>query len=178
MKTNSLIRNNSGVSLVELVVTLVILSILAAIILPSAQMTARRTKELELKRNLRVIRTALDEFKKKYDQAVADKKITPSLNDMQSGYPKTLNMLVEGYDFGGLTESNIKFLRRIPRDPFNPAKPGEEVKEEELWGLRSYKDKPDSTTWGKRTYMTFTPSAKRLPSTVQNTRIGDENIRI
>ena len=140
----NLLKNNMGVSLVELVVTLVILSILAGVVLPSAQMTARRTKELELKRNRRMIRTALDDFKRKYDEAVTEKKITPSLNEMQSGYPKTLKMLVEGYDFGGLTKSNAKFLRRIPTDPFNPAG----VKEEEQWGLRSYDDKPDSTIWG------------------------------
>jgi general secretion pathway protein G len=138
--------NNRGVSLVELVVTLVILSILAAVILPSAQMTARRTKELELKRNLRVIRTAIDDFKRKYEEAVKEKKIP--LVENKSGYPETLKQLVDGYDFGGLTKNNIKFLRRIPRDPFNPAKPGEGVKEEELWGLRSYVDKPDSTSWG------------------------------
>ncbi|ACM20999.1 type II secretion system pseudopilin PulG [Geotalea daltonii FRC-32] len=143
MKT---IRNNSGVSLVELVVTLVILSILAAIILPSAQMTARRTKELELKRNLRVIRTAIDDFRKKYDDAVKENKI-PSVQN-KSGYPETLQQLVEGYDFGGLVNYKMKFLRRIPRDPFNPTKPGEDVKEEDLWGLRSYADKPDSTSWG------------------------------
>lgn len=139
-------NNNRGVSLVELVVTLVILSILAGVILPSAQMTARRTKELELKRNLRTIRTAIDEFKKKYEEAVMDKKI-PSVQN-KSGYPENLKQLVDGYDFGGLTKSNIKFLRKIPADPFNSTKPGEAVKEEELWGLRSYADKPDSTIWG------------------------------
>lgn len=140
-------NNNRGVSLVELVVTLVILSILAGVILPSAQMTARRTKELELKRNLRTIRTAIDEFKKRYDKAVyEDRTMQPVQN--KSGYPETLTQLVEGFDFGGVTKTNNKFLRRIPTDPFNPTKPGPDVKEEELWGLRSYADKPDSTIWG------------------------------
>ncbi len=59
------IKNSRGVSLVELIVTLVILSFLAGLILPTAQMTAKRTKELELRRNLRTIRTAIDEFEKK-----------------------------------------------------------------------------------------------------------------
>lgn len=140
------IRNMRGVSLVELIVTMVILSVLAGLILPSAQMVAKRTKELELRRNLRTIRTAIDEFKKAYDQAVTDKKIPPVQN--KSGYPENLQQLVEGYDFGGLTNNKMKFLRRIPTDPFNPAKPGEGVKEEELWGLRSYADKPDSSSWG------------------------------
>lgn len=139
---NNLTKNNLGVSLVELIVTLVILSFLAALVLPSAQMTAKRNKELELRKNLRMIRTALDEYKKYYDRAVEDKKLMKVEN--KSGYPETLQQLVDGYDFGGLQNYNIKFLRRIPVDPFNPLKPGDDKQ----WGLRSYVDKPDSTNWG------------------------------
>lgn len=138
----NLFKNNRGVSLVELIVTLVILSFLAALVLPSAQMTAKRNKELELRRNLRTIRTAIDDYKKYYERAVADRKLMQVEN--KSGYPETLEQLVEGYDFGGLTNYKIKFLRRIPVDPFNPLKPGDDKQ----WGLRSYVDKPDSTNWG------------------------------
>ncbi len=66
----------------------------------------------------------------------------------KSGYPETLQQLVDGYDFGDVAKKNYKFLRRIPIDPFNTTKSGEGVKEDELWGLRSYADKPDSTIWG------------------------------
>ena len=135
-------NNNRGLSLVELVITLIILSILAALILPSAQMTARRMKEIELRRDLRVIRTAIDDYKKTYDKAVEEKKILSRLN--VSGYPETLQQLVEGTDFGGAVSVKKKFLRRIPIDPFNP-KLKDGVPE---WGLRSYKDEPDSTIWG------------------------------
>jgi general secretion pathway protein G len=135
-------NNNRGLSLVELVITLIILSILAALILPSAQMTARRMKEIELRRDLRVIRTAIDDYKKTYDKAVEEKKILSSLN--KSGYPETLQQLVEGTDFGGAVSAKKKFLRRIPIDPFYP-----ELKDgAPQWGLRSYKDEPDSTIWG------------------------------
>lgn len=133
-------------SLVELVVTMAILTILAALVLPSVQLTAKRTKEIELRRSLRIIRTALDEYKKAYDEAVKEKKITQGLqtNASSSGYPKSLKLLVEGDDFGGLDKNQTKkkFLRRIPVDPFNPVKKGEEPK----WGLRAYKDEPDSKT--------------------------------
>lgn len=134
--------NNRGISLIELIVTLIILSVLALLIIPSAQMTMKRNKELELRRDLRMIRTAIDNYKKNYDQAVNEKKIIPSQD--KSGYPETLEELVDGYDFGGLVNYKKKFLRRIPVDPFNPPQPGEEPK----WGLRSFKDEPDSTNWG------------------------------
>jgi general secretion pathway protein G len=139
---SNLLSKNRGISLIELIVTLIILSVLALLVIPSAQMTMKRNKELELRRDLRTIRTAIDNYKKNYDQAVNEKKIIPSLD--KSGYPETLQELVDGYDFGGLVNYKKKFLRRIPVDPFNPPQPGEEPK----WGLRSFKDEPDSTNWG------------------------------
>jgi general secretion pathway protein G len=135
--------NKRGITLIELIVTMAVLAILASVILPSAQMTIKRTREIELRRELRQIRTAIDDYQKAYDQAVnVDKKLTGSLN--KSNCPETLQVLVDGYDFGGAVNYKKKFLRKIPADPFNPPKPGEEPK----WGLRSYKDEPDSTSWG------------------------------
>ena len=84
----------SGLSLVELIVTLTILSILASLILPSAQLTAKRSKEIELRRNLRTIRTAIDDFKRNWDNAKA-KGPSPSFPDSKPGYPETLKVLVE-----------------------------------------------------------------------------------
>jgi general secretion pathway protein G len=140
MKTR--LDNSRGISLIELIVTLIILSVLSMLILPSAQMTMKRNREIELRRELRVIRTAIDDYRKTYDQAVIEKKLLDSLN--KSHYPETLQVLVDGDEFGGLVDYKKKFLRRIPADPFNPPKPGEEPQ----WGLRSYTDQPDSSTWG------------------------------
>ena len=134
-------NNNRGLSLIELVVTMVILSILGALILPSAQMTSKRVKEIELKRNLREIRTAIDDYKKNYDKAVEEKKLAPSLN--KTGYPEDLQVLIDGYDFGGLTSYKKKFLRRVPKDPFHPV-----TGDEPPWGMRSYVDSQDSSSWG------------------------------
>ena len=134
--------NNRGLSLVELIITLIILSILSILVLPSVQMTSRRVREIELRRNLRVMRTALDEYKKAYDKAVEEKKIITTLNN--SGYPESLQQLIDGTDFGGVLSTKKKFLRRIPMDPFTA-----ELKNGlPQWGLRSYNDKPDSTSWG------------------------------
>lgn len=136
-------KDNSGVSLVELVVTLIILSVLAALVLPSAQMTGKRMKEIELRRDLRTMRTAIDEFKKNSDKIISAGGPPPS-GVSKSGYPQTLSQLVEGTDFGDVNGVKKKFLRRIPVDPFHP---GQKDGAPE-WGLRSYADKPDSSIWG------------------------------
>ena len=131
-----------GISLIELIVTMTILAVLASVVMPMMQMTAVRSRETELHRNLRIIRTALDEFKKSYDRAINEKKLQPVMG--KSGCPETLQQLVDGYDFGGLYPTKKRFLRRIPPDPMNPPPPGQEPK----WGMRSYDDKPDSDSWG------------------------------
>ena len=123
----------AGVTFIELMVTMVILSILAMGILPLSQMAYKRAKEIELKRNLRIIRRALDEYKKLADEGKIETE--PS----SSGYPKNLEVLVTGVDLKGPVPFKKKFLRRIPRDPMT---------EDGEWGLRSYFDDPDSETWG------------------------------
>ena len=125
--------------------TLSILSILAALILPSAQMISKRNKEIELKRDLRIIRNAIDDYKKTYDKLAADNKIITTINK-NSGYPESFDVLIEGKDFGELNPEKKKFLRRVPCDPFNTDKT---APCKESWGMRSYADKPDSSQWGR-----------------------------
>lgn len=126
-------QNIRGLTLLELTVTLVIISILATGILPLSKIAYKRAKELKLRQNLRVIRNALDEYK-----ALADeKKIQTDL--MGSGYPENIEVLVQGADLKGPVPVKKKFLRRLPKDPMTES--GE-------WGLRSYTDEPDSTVWG------------------------------
>ena len=127
------VRNRRGLSIIELIITVVILSILGMLVLPLAN-DRQRTKELQLRQNLREIRTKIDKYKDMYDDAVKQGK-KQNVAD-KSGYPETLQLLVEGDDFGGLSKDKIKFLRRVPPDPFNP-----KGKDDKMWGLRSYKDK-------------------------------------
>lgn len=130
-------RSAGGLTLIELLVTLVILSILAAAALPYAEVTVRRDKEIELRRALREIRTAIDGFHEDWAAGRISK-----LNDAASddGYPKTLQVLVEGVETSGAKGGKRRYLRRIPRDPFADAgKPAEEQ-----WVLRGYQDEPDT----------------------------------
>lgn len=115
-----------------------ILAVLATIVLPMAEVTVKRGKEIELRRSLREIRTAIDNYKADFDKAVLEKKIIAAINE--TGYPETLEELVEGSDWGGLYPYQRRYLRRLPKDPFDEYDEG--------WGLRSYTDEPDSTVYG------------------------------
>ena len=141
----------SGVTLIELIVTMVILSVLASVVMPLARVTVRRAKELELRRDLRIIRTAIDEYKKAYDEGRMKQELGGN------GYPKTLSVLVEGVDDIKSPKSGakIRFLRRVPRDPMEPDKA---VSPEESWGLRSYESDPDDPKEGDDVYDVYSKS--------------------
>lgn len=128
---------NCGFTLVEMLVTMGILAILAAAILPLAKNTVKREKEIELMRNLRTLRTAIDEYKKLADENKFE------FDEDTEGYPPNLEILVEGVEIKGDRDDDKtklhKFLRRIPKDPMTNTFE---------WGLRAYQDDPDSTAWG------------------------------
>ena len=138
--------DKTGVTLIELIVTLTILSVLALGILPLSQITYKRSKEIQLRQNLRIIRKALDEYKRYADE----KKI--SVPAFSSGYPENLDVLVNGVNLPGPKSRKKKFLRRLPRDPMT---------ENGQWGLRAYADEPDSLFWsGTDVYDVYSTSDK------------------
>ena len=126
-------RGERGYTLAELVMVVVVMAILAMAVLPVAKYTSRRTKELELKQALRTMRAAVDEFKRYSDAGMIP------IDLGTDGYPAELEVLVEGVDLVGQIDRKVKFLRRVPIDPMTG---------EEEWGLRSYQDEPDSSSWG------------------------------
>jgi general secretion pathway protein G len=144
-----------------MVIAMAILAVLATVIIPMAEVTATRGKELELRRSLREIRTAIDNYKADFDRAVAEKKIITSIDE--TGYPENLEILLVGSDWGGLYPYKRKYLRRLPDDPFDEYAEG--------WGLRSYKDDPDATFYsGDDVYDVYSTSTRMaLDGTPYNT---------
>ena len=131
-------RSTRGLTLLEMVLAMAILAILASAVIPIAEVTGKRSKEIALRQSLRSVRTAIDEYKQDFEEAKKQKKITPSINE--TGYPEDFDVLVSGDDWGGLYPYKRKYLRRIPKDPFDVYDEG--------WGKRSYADDPDTTVWG------------------------------
>ncbi|HIJ87263.1 MAG TPA: type II secretion system protein [Desulfuromonadales bacterium] len=134
-------RTRKGISLLELIVTMTILGILAAGVMPLIRNTAVRSKEIELKRNLRIIRIALDDYRKSFDKIPAGPLKTGS------GYPKELQELVDGHDFGDVQVGKVKFLRRPVLNPLPVDKNSSNASDEWGWNLRCYKDDKDSSSW-------------------------------
>jgi general secretion pathway protein G len=130
-------RDQRGFSQLELIVAAMVLAILATAVVPLARWDDKRRREARLKLTLQQIRVAVDQYKKSVDEGM----IIP--HDVeQMGYPATLEELVEGVDFinqQSEKDSTISFLPRIPVDPFT---------DEATWGLRSYQDDWDSSSWG------------------------------
>ena len=119
-----------GLTLVELIVTVFILSILASAAIPVARFEYKRQKERELRRDLWMMRDAIDRYKDAADRGAFQTKID------SDNYPPDLDTLVNGVDVQG---KKLKFLRRIPVDPMTGKAD---------WGLRSMQDDSDSTSWG------------------------------
>jgi general secretion pathway protein G len=137
-----------GFTFLELVIVTAILLILASTVMPMTQVTAQRQREVELRRVLREMRTAIDKFKDAVDQGQIP---TTELEPGNEGYPPDLETLVNGVSAANdATGRKLKFLRRIPIDPMTNSAD---------WGRRAYQDRPDSSSWGgKNVFDVYTTS--------------------
>jgi general secretion pathway protein G len=119
-----------GLTLVELIVTVAILSILASAAVPVARFQVKRQNERQLRYDLWMMRDAIDKYKDAADRNAFQIKLE------SQGYPPDLETLVNGVDVQG---KKLKFLRQIPVDPMTG---------KAEWGLRSMQDDPKSDSWG------------------------------
>jgi general secretion pathway protein G len=148
-----------GITYLELIATAAILLILASAILPLGRVAQLRAKEIELRRNLRTMREAINRYRLAVEQGQiggTDVKLG------SEGCPPDLETLVKGVNRVGTVERKLKFLRRIPLDPITSSAE---------WGLRCYQDEPDSTSWcGDNVWDVYSKStAKGLDGTAYNT---------
>ena len=140
----------SGVTLLELLVTLTIVMILASVALPLNRVSTKRSHEIELRQHLRIMRAAIDTFKVEWnrdgDMLIGSLCVKNKLSckDVTSiyGYPKSLDKLLgvkltsEEATVRGTTIR--RYLRNLPLDPMTG---------EANWQLRCYKDAPNTSSW-------------------------------
>ena len=138
------LSKHRGFTLIELIVTVMIISILVGVAVPLARNSIKRQKEFALREALREMRTAIDKYKDAVDRGFIMQKVDTE------GYPETLQVLVDGVQMVGAVDKKLKFLRRIPTDPMTKSTE---------WGQRSYQDDPKATSWGgQNVFDVFTKS--------------------
>src|SRR5215831_7749652 len=125
-------RQERGMTLVELVIACSILVILASAALPTFRLTVVRSKESELRRDLREIRDAIDKYKDLADRNLIRVEVG------SEGYPPDLDTLVRGAWLGDGHFKKVRFLRKIPVDPMTGRAE---------WDYQAVQDDPDSRSW-------------------------------
>lgn len=125
--------SQAGLTLVELIIVVTILSLLSAAAVPLVRFQVKRTRERELRADLWEMRRAIDAYKDAAD--LGGMSATTNKPDAMN-YPPDLETLVKGVD---IQEKHVRFLRAIPTDPMTKGKD---------WDLRSNQDDLDATTFG------------------------------
>jgi len=152
----------SGVTLLELLVTLTIVMVLASVAMPLSRLSAKRAHEVELRQHLRIMRAAIDTFKLEWNRdgdvllgaACLKNKLTCKDVTSVYGYPKSLDKLL-GIKLTSqeavVRDTTIKrYLRNLPLDPLTGKAD---------WVFRCYKDAPNATSWcGDDVYDVMTQS--------------------
>ena len=142
--------DQSGVTLLELMVTITIIMVLASVAMPLSKVSGKRTREVELRQELRTVRATIDAFKLDWNRdgdlllgpLCVNNKLTCKEASGVSGYPKTLQNLLEvkltGEQATVKGETIKRYLRRIPVDPMTGKAD---------WVLRCFTDPPDAMSW-------------------------------
>ena len=145
-RRSEIFGSQQGLTLVELIFTVTIVSILSMAALPLARVSIKRQKEVELRRSLREMRDAIDRYKDASERGFIEMKFG------SDGYPPDMETLVKGVTQLNAVDKKLRFLRRIPRDPMTGSE----------WGLRSSQDSPDSNSFGgQNVFDIYTKSADK-----------------
>jgi general secretion pathway protein G len=150
------LSSEAGMTLLELIIACSILVILSTAALPVARFGIVHRKEVELRRDLREMRDAVDRYKDLADQHLIRTELG------SENYPPDLETLVNGVQLGASGDRKIRFLRKIPVDP---------ITGRAEWGLRAVQDDPDSTSWGGKNV--FDVYSKSQATAADGTRYAD-----
>src|SRR5437660_7352127 len=126
-------NTEAGMTLLELIIACSILIILASAALPVARYSIVRSKETELRRDLREMKDAIDRYKDAADKNQIRVEVG------SEGYPPDLETLVKGVQLGAGSDRKVRFLRRMPVDTFTGRAE---------WTFQSVQDYKDSRSWG------------------------------
>jgi len=149
-------NTEAGMTLLELIIACSILIVLASAALPVARYCIVRRKEVELRRDLREMKDAIDRYKDAADKNLIRVEVG------SEGYPPDLETLVKGVQLGASADHKIRFLRKIPVDP---------ITGHADWGLRAVQDDPDSTSWGGKNV--FDVYSKSQATALDGTKYSD-----
>ena len=143
-------KNQRGLTLVELIVAFTIMLLLTTMAVPLARGRVRRERERDLRRALVEMRNAIDKYKDMKDAGYLGQSKLGTDN-----YPESLEMLVEGVKTQGAEDKKVRFLRRIPVDPFTG---------KAEWGMRSTQDDPKSNSWGgQNVFDVYSKTTEKAP---------------
>lgn len=142
-----------GLTLIELIIAITIISILIGAAVPIARKQIMRTKERDLRYALWQMRDAIDRYKDAADRGAFQIKVGTE------GYPPDLETLVDGVDVQG---KKVRFLRRIPVDPMTGKSD---------WNLHSMQDEAKSDSWGGQNV--FDVTSKSTGTALDGTKYSD-----
>ena len=148
--------SESGLTLLELVITCAILLVLSSAALPLAKYTMIRQKETQLRHDVLLMREAIDRYKDAADHNQIKTEIG------SENYPPDLETLTKEIQLGAGGDKKIRFLRAIPVDPMTGHAD---------WGLRAVGDDLDSQAWGGKNV--FDVYSKSTGTAMDGTKYAD-----
>ncbi|WP_315079322.1 type II secretion system protein [Acinetobacter guillouiae] len=144
----------NGLTYIELMVSLVLVGLLASVVFPFTSLLTKKNNEIELKRNLNEIRSAIDAYKN-----ASDKGEIHSDYVTESGYPPKLEMLTGVPN--NTNEKILRFIRKIPSDPFY------DNQFDDKWTIRSYDSEFLTPKKGKDVYDIYSKSIEKGTNGIQ-----------
>ena len=154
LRTNAK-SSSAGMTLIELIIATAILLVLASAAMPLARVTIVRSRESELRRDLREMRDAIDRYKDASDRGLIQ------VEQDTEGYPPDLDTLVAGVQLG-TGDKKVRFLRKVPVDPMTGKAD---------WNFQAVQDSPDSTSWGGKNV--FDVHSKATGTALDGTKYAD-----